>query len=75
MPFRKAAPHIHARVSLCQDARLPEADVARRGARSEVPTHERKSGPRPKRAVRNEADWMSADILKIHALAGLCQHV
>jgi hypothetical protein len=26
-------------------------------------------GPRPSRAVRNEADWMSADVLKTHTLA------
>jgi ParB-like chromosome segregation protein Spo0J len=30
-------------------------------------------GPRPSRAARNEADWMSADVLKTHALAArLC---
>ncbi len=53
---------------------LEEPDPLARAAlllrRLDETTLKQRPGPRPKCAVRNEADWMSADVLKIHALAG-----
>jgi ParB-like chromosome segregation protein Spo0J len=52
---------------------LEEPDVARREAllarRLAGPAPGTPPGPRPSRATRSEADWMAADILRIHALA------
>lgn len=52
---------------------LEEPDDARREAllarRLAGPAPSTPPGPRPSRATRNEADWMAADILRIHALA------
>jgi ParB-like chromosome segregation protein Spo0J len=55
------------------DEALAELDSNARAAlltrRLDEPGPGRSSGLRPTRAVRNEADWMSADILKAHELA------
>jgi ParB family chromosome partitioning protein len=52
---------------------LDEPDVGRRAAllarRLAGPEPGTPPGPRPSRATRSEADWMAADILRIHALA------
>ena len=52
---------------------LEEPDDARREAllarRLAGPAPGTPPGPRPSRAMRSEADWMAADILRIHALA------
>ncbi|MGE5727235.1 MAG: ParB/RepB/Spo0J family partition protein [Gemmatimonas sp.] len=52
---------------------LEEPDAARREAllerRLTGPALGTPPGPRPSRATRSEADWMAADILRIHALA------
>jgi len=52
---------------------LEEPDVVRREAllarRLAGPAPGTPPGPRPSRATRSEADWMAADILRIHALA------
>jgi hypothetical protein len=52
---------------------LEEPDDARREAllaqRLVGPAPGTPPGPRPSRATRSEADWMAADILRIHALA------
>lgn len=49
-----------------QDAARREALLARRLA---GPVPGTPPGPRPSRMTRSEADWMAADILRIHALA------
>ncbi len=53
---------------------LAERDPAAREAllalRLEGPTPVTPPGPRPSRAVRSEADWMSADVLRMRELAG-----
>lgn len=58
---------------LLVEAVLEEPDDARREAllarRLAGPAPSTPPGPRPSRATRNEADWMAADILRIHALA------
>src|SRR5690606_10681436 len=33
-----------------------------------APDNEARPGPRPKRAARQEADWMSTDVLRVHEL-------
>jgi ParB-like chromosome segregation protein Spo0J len=52
---------------------LEEPDLAQRVAllarRLAGPAPSTPPGPRPSRATRSEADWMAADILRIHALA------
>ena len=52
---------------------LEEPDTVRREAllarRLAGPAPGTPPGPRPSRAMRSEADWMAADILRIHALA------
>jgi ParB family transcriptional regulator, chromosome partitioning protein len=52
---------------------LEQPDDARREAllarRLAGPAPGTPPGPRPSRAMRSEADWMAADILRIHALA------
>jgi ParB family chromosome partitioning protein len=52
---------------------LAERDPARREAllarRLAGPPPEKPPGPRPSRAVRSEADWMSADVLHMRELA------
>jgi ParB-like chromosome segregation protein Spo0J len=52
---------------------LEEPDDARREAllarRLAGPAPGTPPGPRPSRAMRSEADWMAADILRLHALA------
>ncbi|HEX2685959.1 MAG TPA: ParB/RepB/Spo0J family partition protein [Kofleriaceae bacterium] len=52
---------------------LEEPDAARREAllarRLTGPALGTPPGPRPSRATRSEADWIAADILRIHALA------
>lgn len=52
---------------------LGERDTAAREAllarRLEGPAPQRPPGPRPSRAHRSEADWMSADILRVRELA------
>ena len=52
---------------------LDEPDVARRATllarRLASPTPGTPPGPAPARVTRSEADWMGADILRIHALA------
>jgi ParB-like chromosome segregation protein Spo0J len=52
---------------------LEEPDVGLRAAllarRLAGPAPGTPPGPRPSRATRSEADWMAADILRIHALA------
>lgn len=53
---------------------LAERDPAAREAllalRLEGPTPVTPPGPRPSRAVRSEADWMSAEVLRMRELAG-----
>jgi hypothetical protein len=41
--------------------------------RLETPLTGALPGPRPKRAARNEADWMSADVLRVHEVAARLQ--
>lgn len=52
---------------------LDRPDAAARAAllarRLDGPESHSKPGPRPTRAVRNEADWMSADVAKLRELA------
>jgi ParB-like chromosome segregation protein Spo0J len=52
---------------------LEEPDIVQREAllarRLAGPAPGTPPGPRPSRATRSEADWMAADILRIHALA------
>jgi len=50
-----------------RDPALREALLARR---LEGPAPATPPGPRPSRAVRSEADWMSADVLRVRDLAG-----
>jgi ParB-like chromosome segregation protein Spo0J len=47
----------------------PNARIALLTRRLDESVTGRTPGPRPTRAVRNETDWMSADILKTHELA------
>jgi ParB-like chromosome segregation protein Spo0J len=53
---------------------LAERDLGAREAliarRLEGPAPEKPTGPAPSRAVRNESEWMSADVLRIRELAG-----
>ena len=53
---------------------LAERDPAARevliARRLDGPTPVKPPGPRPSRAVRSEADWMSADVLRVRELAG-----
>jgi len=49
-----------------KDAAAREALLARR---LDGPLPGPPPGPKPSRATRSEADWMSADILRVHALA------
>lgn len=52
---------------------LAERDPAARAAllsrRADGPAAQRPPGPRPSPAVRSEADWMSADILRVREIA------
>lgn len=49
-----------------RDAAAREALIARR---LDGPAPQRPPGPRPSRAMRSEADWMSADILRVRDVA------
>jgi ParB-like chromosome segregation protein Spo0J len=53
---------------------LVEGDAGARDAllarRLDGPVPDTPPGPRPSRAVRSEADWMSADVLRMRELAG-----
>jgi len=51
----------------------PEARSALLERRLEGPLPQKPPGPRPSRAMRNEADWMSSDILRVHELAARLQ--
>jgi hypothetical protein len=50
-----------------RDHAAREALIARR---LDAPPPHKPPGPRPSRAQRNEADWMSADVLRVRELAG-----
>jgi ParB-like chromosome segregation protein Spo0J len=58
---------------LLVDEVLAKSDPQERAAllarRQEDPALDKPAGPRPGRALRSEADWMSSDILRIHELA------
>lgn len=50
--------------------RDPAAREALLARRLDGPSPEKSPGPKPARAVRSEAEWMSADVLRVRELAG-----
>jgi len=58
-------------------AEVLDADAAERegllARRLREPPQGARPGPRPRRAARNESDWMSADVLRVHEIAARLQ--